>query len=195
MWNGGIADPTSSMMVAGANATTSGKFNFCRFYVGNALTTAPQSISWYNINGYGNTWPCANQAPGTQYGTYAWQTGSGSVAAFCSSNTGYVFPNGAKGGFLYVNEYFCAKLLPNNIAAGATLTMYVYSPFWDGKSGVYRIVPTEFTYTNPGLHLESVHASTSATGEIKLVWRNVSGAAINTGAGVGLDFMFIHGVP
>lgn len=189
MWNGGLADPPTSMITAGATVSSPGLFRNCRFYMANLQTASAHSVSWYNIQGLGNEYKTCVAGANYAYGNYVWQTASGNAAAFVGSL-----------GYQYVNQYFCTAAIASPIASGSTLTMYVYSPFWDAGGGQngstnYRIIPTSYSYVNQGLHLETVNPSSTVAGEVQLIWRNVSTATINPGAGIGLDFLFCHGLP
>jgi len=196
MWNGGILAPTSSMMIAGANTTTAGKFSGCRFYLANMYPGA-NNASWVNVPASsGNTYTSSSQVGSPAYGSFQWQDSVGYV--YATALNAFNSSNGTLPGFVYSNSYFCSRLLLHNIAAGATYDMYVFSPYVMASDlGVpLKVIPTQFNYINPGLVLVGIHPSNNGNAyEVKLTWINVSGAQINTGAGIGLDFMFVHGLP
>jgi hypothetical protein len=148
-WCGGFpASPAQAWVANGA-------FQFCTFECSN-VATWPDKWSLFNITvGGGNTFKaaCATGFAGSFVANWQIQP---------NNRTGF----GVAGGAVYMNTRLCQGKTAN-IAAGATMTTYVYSPFTDGNSFSYRITPT----VNPGFVLFALKDNSATTpNELAVTW-------------------------
>ena len=191
LWFGGINSHNLSSAYYMAGYFLDSEF---RYAIQTPSSNAPYNL--INIQGSSNRFIFARGGGNWNYNTtnglpqtyYQAQDTANSRSSFATASVAYCAP--------FTNRIYCTYTISSTIAAGAELTLYVYTPITDayiqsyifGASNNFTVQPL----ANNGLLPEVVYDnSLTNANEVVVKFRNVSGANISSGT---FNFMVTVGL-
>lgn len=159
-----------------------GAFTACEFDMSNLFGNMGGLNDWGFIVSPAvnsqNSFKTSYKMAATPYPKGQWQIAAANRAAFLTSPQ-------------YMNTVYCTGTLPGGgVAAGALLTVYVYSPFTDGGYSNYKVIPSS------GIGLVCVGVIDNSLvnpNEVVLIFVNATAGLL--AAGTTFDFALVQGLP